>query len=258
MAWKQLVVDVPDDLKDAIAGELAGNGVSGIWETEAPDPGHTRLVIYVDSRSDVPRIEDRIRSIFRRSELTNPSISSGVVEDRDWSEEWKKSYVSFPIGDDFFLIPSWEDVACPEERLPIRIDPGRAFGTGTHETTQLSIEAIERWVDSDELVLDLGSGSGILAIASRLLGARQVVACDGADRGLVFRNRPGASTPGHRRIVRDPDQPAGGSPGSSAEFRVFDSRGDRARRVGGVRRRQTWRLSPFTLLIHESTETGST
>jgi ribosomal protein L11 methyltransferase len=107
-----------------------------------------------------------------------PPIRRSIVEDHDWTEEWRKSYVSFPIGDDFFVIPSWEESKCPEERLPIRIDPGQAFGTGTHETTQLSIEALERWVDEKHVVLDIGTGSGILAIAARLLGANKVLACD--------------------------------------------------------------------------------
>ena len=85
---------------------------------------------------------------------------------------------SFPIGNDFFVIPSWEPTPCPDDRLPIRIDPGQAFGTGTHETTQLTIEALERWVEPTQVVLDIGTGSGILAIASRLLGAREVFGCD--------------------------------------------------------------------------------
>jgi ribosomal protein L11 methyltransferase len=105
-------------------------------------------------------------------------MSRAVVEERDWTEEWKKLYSSFPIGDDFFVIPSWEDCKCPHGRLPIRIDPGQAFGTGTHETTQLTIQALERWVEPEHAVLDVGTGSGILAIASRLLGAKQVFACD--------------------------------------------------------------------------------
>jgi ribosomal protein L11 methyltransferase len=119
-----------------------------------------------------------VRSIFQRSGRQNPPISRAIVEEHDWTGEWKKSYTSFPIGDDFFVIPSWEDCKCPDDRLPIRIDPGQAFGTGTHETTQLTMEALERWVEPSHTVLDLGTGSGILAIASRLLGAKKVLACD--------------------------------------------------------------------------------
>src|SRR5438552_3348092 len=178
MSWTQLTIDVPDDLIDALVGELSEEGVTGVWESHAPESGLTRLVLYFNHRSNLEQIETVIRSIFDRLGRQNPPISRATVEQRDWTEEWKKSYTSFPIGDDFFVIPSWENCECPDERLPIRIDPGQAFGTGTHETTQLTIEALGRWVEPDQVVLDLGTGSGILAIASRLLGAKKVIACD--------------------------------------------------------------------------------
>jgi ribosomal protein L11 methyltransferase len=178
MSWNELSLDVPDDLKDAIIGEISDDGVAGVWEAESSLAGSTRLVLYFSSRSDLDKIEKQIRTIFRRIGGAQPLISRSVVEERDWTEEWKKSYTSFPLGDDFFVIPSWEHSECPDDRLLIRIDPGQAFGTGTHETTQLTVQALERWVEPDHIVLDLGTGSGILAIASRLLGAKAVFACD--------------------------------------------------------------------------------
>ena len=92
----------------------------------------TRLVIYFNIRSNLDTVEDSVRTIFQRADRSNPPISRSIVEDLDWTGEWKKSYTSFPIGDDFFVMPSWEDCKCPDDRLPIRIDPGQAFGTGTH------------------------------------------------------------------------------------------------------------------------------
>ena len=178
MSWNQLTLDVPDELKDAIVGELSSEGVSGVWEEGQPQPGHTRLVVYFSPRSDLKNIENCVSRIFARTGLETPAISRSLVEECDWNEEWKKSYTSFPIGDDFFVIPSWEQTPCPDDRLPIRVDPGQAFGTGTHETTQLTMEALERWVEPTQVVLDIGTGSGILAIASRLLGAREVFGCD--------------------------------------------------------------------------------
>jgi ribosomal protein L11 methyltransferase len=178
MSWNQLTLDVPDDLIDTIVGELSGDGVAGVWERAGAPPGATRLVLYFNSPSNLEKIENVIRSIFHRVQHPSPVISRGVVEEADWTEEWKKSYTSFPIADSFFVIPSWEDSICPGDRLPIRIDPGQAFGTGTHETTQLTMEALERWIEPTQIVLDVGTGSGILAIASRLLGARRVFACD--------------------------------------------------------------------------------
>ena len=178
MSWNQLTLDVPDELKDAIIGELSDDGVSGVWESGEPSPGHTRLILYFGPLSNLEKIESHLRMFFDRAGLQNRSIFWARVDECDWTEEWKKSYRSFPIGDDFFVIPSWEQTTCPADRLPIRIDPGRAFGTGTHETTQLTIEALERWVEPSHVVLDAGTGSGILAIASRLLGARKVFGCD--------------------------------------------------------------------------------
>jgi len=178
MSWHQLTLDVPDDLIDAVVGEVSGDGVAGVWESHVPEPGVTRLVIYFNIRSNLDTVEASVRTIFQRADRSNPPISRSIVEDLDWTGEWKKSYTSFPIGDDFFVMPSWEDCKCPDDRLPIRIDPGQAFGTGTHETTQLTMEALGRWVEPDQTVLDLGTGSGILAIAARLLGAKDVFACD--------------------------------------------------------------------------------
>jgi len=176
--WNQITLEVPDDLKDAVIGELSEDGVAGVWEDVATTAGSTRLIAYFRHRSNIEHVEGRIRDVFDRSAFPFPVISLGVVEECDWTEEWKKSYTSFPIGNNFYLIPSWVNAPCPSDRIPIRIDPGQAFGTGTHETTQLTIEALERWVEPQQLVLDVGTGSGILALAARLLGAKRVVACD--------------------------------------------------------------------------------
>jgi ribosomal protein L11 methyltransferase len=175
--WHKLTLDVPDDLKDAVVGELSECDVAGVWE-DSLDSGAPRLVAYFAQPVDLDFVETRIHEIFERARRKPPIINQSQVEEQDWTEEWKKSYTSFPIGDDFFIIPSWADTDCPEDRLPIRIDPGQAFGTGTHETTQLTMEALQRWVERQHIVLDVGTGSGILAIASRLLGAHRVYACD--------------------------------------------------------------------------------
>src|SRR5437773_4870581 len=178
MSWNQLTVDVPDYLVDAVVGELSGDAVAGVWETESPRPGFARLILYFSSGYDFQKVEHHVRTVISRSGRQHPRISKTVVEECDWTEEWKKSYTSFPLGDDFFVIPSWESPVVPPDRFAIHIDPGQAFGTGTHETTQLTVEALERWVEPHHVILDLGTGSGILAIAARLLGAKEVLACD--------------------------------------------------------------------------------
>jgi ribosomal protein L11 methyltransferase len=178
MSWNQLTLDIPDDLKDAVVGELSAQGATGVWESGEAGPDCIRVIAYFDSAADITRIDDSIRAIFDRVDCPYPRIARGVVADRDWNEEWKKSYASFDIGRRFFVIPSWSGDSSPEGRLPILIDPGQAFGTGTHETTQLTLEALERWVKPDQVVFDLGTGSGILAIACRMLGTASVFAAD--------------------------------------------------------------------------------
>ena len=177
-SWNQVTFDVPDYLADAVIGELSEIGVAGVWENDEPPPGQTRLVVYFSEPIHAEKIEACIRSVFGRERLSNPSILCPTITERDWTEEWRKSYVPFPIGKQFYVIPSWSSAACPDDRLPIHIDPGQAFGTGTHETTQLTMESIERWLEPRHTVLDLGAGSGILAIACRLLGATHVYGCD--------------------------------------------------------------------------------
>lgn len=178
---QQLTIDVPEQLKDAVIGELSELGADGIWESGEPVPSVTRLEIYFNTPVHLEDVEVRIGPIFVRASLAPPRIVIGTVEARDWLGEWKKSYVSFPIARRFYIIPSWSESACPPDRMPIRIDPGQAFGTGTHETTQLTLECLEDFagkLDASGLVADLGTGSGILAIAARLLGCKQVVGFD--------------------------------------------------------------------------------
>jgi len=178
---QQLTIDVPEELKDAVIGELSELGADGFWESGVPSTSTTRLEVYFSHPIRLEDVDSRIRPIFLGSCLPLPRIVIGTVADRDWLGEWKKSYVSFPIGRRFYIIPSWSESACPPDRMPIRIDPGQAFGTGTHETTQLTLECLEDRageVKASGQVLDLGTGSGILVIVARLLGCRSVIGCD--------------------------------------------------------------------------------
>ena len=125
--------------------------------------------------------EGREALLKLKSKLSNDDIfdiSTVNVKDEDWSENWKKYYHSFEVGEKLWITPVWEDEKAPKGRFSIKIDPGMAFGTGTHETTRLCLEALEKYVSLNSKVLDIGTGSGILAMAAVTLGASFAVGVD--------------------------------------------------------------------------------
>ncbi len=99
-------------------------------------------------------------------------------EQRDWVQSARDLLQPMPVGAHFFLVPEWRDDPAPPGRFRIAVNPGMAFGTGVHETTQLCMTALEDYMEAGMAVLDVGTGSGILAEAARLLGAARVWACD--------------------------------------------------------------------------------
>lgn len=100
------------------------------------------------------------------------------IKEDDWANNWKKYFKPFAVGDKIIIRPSWEEYNDDGNKTVLKIDPGHVFGTGTHETTQLCIELIENYLKKDDMVLDIGCGSGILSIASLLLGAKYADAVD--------------------------------------------------------------------------------
>lgn len=100
------------------------------------------------------------------------------IKEEDWANNWKKYFKPFAVGDKIVIRPSWEDYEDDGTKIVLKIDPGHVFGTGTHETTQLCIEFIEKYLKKGDNVVDFGCGSGILSIASLLLGAKHADAVD--------------------------------------------------------------------------------
>ncbi len=106
------------------------------------------------------------------------AIETGGVDDEDWAEYWKKDYKPFRIGKHLVVKPGWEDYEALKGDKVLEIDPGMAFGTGTHETTSLCMELIEEYLKPGDEIIDIGTGSGILAIAACECGASRVLATD--------------------------------------------------------------------------------
>jgi ribosomal protein L11 methyltransferase len=100
------------------------------------------------------------------------------VYEKDWADAWKKYYKPIKLGDKIVVKPTWEEYDKKDGEIVVELDPGMAFGTGTHETTMLCIEALEKYVDKNSLVYDVGCGSGILSIVSAKLGAKKVIGVD--------------------------------------------------------------------------------
>ena len=120
----------------------------------------------------------RLRGMDLGMDLGKLEILEHGVAEEDWTESWKKAFKPFRLGSHMVVKPSWEDYdAQPGDHI-IEIDPGMAFGTGTHETTGMCVELVEKYVRPGDACIDIGTGTGILAIAAAHMGARHVLATD--------------------------------------------------------------------------------
>src|SRR3990172_1489749 len=187
--WLEVSLNVNGELAEAVADVLARfapNGVvveNGVYFKDASDP--------VTSLPDVSvrpslTVDDQLEDTRQRLEEALWYLSSiqplpeavyRSIPDQDWMQAWKKNYRPIPVGEKLIIVPAWME-STDETRIPIRIDPGMAFGTGTHPTTQLCLEMLEKYVQPGENIIDLGCGSGILSIGALKLGAGQVLAMD--------------------------------------------------------------------------------
>lgn len=105
-------------------------------------------------------------------------LSSSQVNEEDWSTAWQKYYHTVRVGENLVVRPQWEEYAPQPQDVVLTLNPGMAFGTGTHDTTRLCMELLEKYITPQDTVLDVGCGSGILAITAALLGAKTIVGCD--------------------------------------------------------------------------------
>ncbi len=202
MQWNRFTIDTTTAAVDLISSMLDDLGVEGIeiedhvplTESETkgmfidilpdpgPDDGTAKVSFYLDTEVNpkelLAQVRDGLEELRMFVEVGAGTISVSRTEDKDWMNNWKEYFKPFTV-DDILIKPTWE--AVPEEhrdKLMIEIDPGTAFGTGTHETTQLCIRQLRKWLKPGDQVLDVGTGSGILAITALKLGASRAFGTD--------------------------------------------------------------------------------
>lgn len=198
-AWLEVSVTVNGEMAEAVAealGRIAHQGVALEYEGPPADPDfppaepissdariRVRAFLPIDSDLDEKRtLVERalwpLQMIARNSGLAVPEAVFAQVAAADWEQQWRAHYKPMRIGRRIVVAPPWETPQLASDAVVVRIDPGQAFGTGTHPTTQLCLAALEDELQPGQRVLDLGCGSGILAIAALLLGAAHASAFD--------------------------------------------------------------------------------
>ncbi|WP_432626572.1 50S ribosomal protein L11 methyltransferase [Brotaphodocola sp.] len=209
MKWTKFTLKTTTEAVDLISSMLDELGIEGIEiednvplseaDTKGmfidilpelpPDDGSAKVSFYLE---DLTNLEDLLRNIEEGlddlSEFVNVgerTISVSETEDKDWINNWKQYFKPFTV-DDILIKPTWEEIP-PEhaDKLLIEIDPGTAFGTGKHETTQLCIRQLDKYIKGGEKVLDVGTGSGILGIAALKLGAAEAFGTDLDENAVV-------------------------------------------------------------------------
>ena len=202
MKWNKFRLKTTTEAEDIVSSMLMDLGIQGVEiedkipltqsdkeqmfvdilpQTEADD-GVAYLSFYLEPEEDKEKILSDVRKeLEEMSAYVNVGeclIEESETEDVDWVNNWKQYFHQFYV-DDVLIIPSWEEVKPEDEdKMIIHIDPGTAFGTGMHETTQLCIRQLKKYVTKDTELLDVGTGSGILSIIALKLGARHAVGTD--------------------------------------------------------------------------------
>ncbi len=205
MKWLEIQVKTTPENEDIITDILYSAGANGLaiedphdieefsrtetdWDFIDPsliDLDFEGILIkaYFSESEDLLETVELIKNNIERVPLSVGNKPYGEViisevDDKDWAENWKKYYKPKEIGEKIVIKPSWESYENLSNRITIELDPGMAFGTGTHETTIMCTEALEKYVSMDSKVYDIGCGSGILSIVAAKLGAKEVVAID--------------------------------------------------------------------------------
>ena len=198
MEWLEVSIDAPDGDTEALCTLLDSLGVEGLviedeadvkrfleecsrfWDAVdneflAARKGVSRVKFYLSADGEGERALEALRLPLKEAGY-QPRCSR--LRDEDWENNWKQYYRPMEVGRQLLILPEWEPVPADTGRVPLRLDPGLIFGTGAHPSTRMCLEAMEDLAPGAKKVLDLGCGSGILAIAALLLGAKSALGCD--------------------------------------------------------------------------------
>ena len=202
MKWNRFTVKTKTEAEDIVISTLAEVGIEGVEiqdkqplteedkaqmfvdiMPEGPaDDGVAYLNFYLEEDADKEAILKDVREALddlkNFMDIGEDTIEESQTEDKDWIDNWKQYFHQFYV-DDILIVPSWEEVKAEDkDKMILHIDPGTAFGTGMHETTQLVILQLKKYVTPDTEMLDVGTGSGILGIVALKLGAKHVLGTD--------------------------------------------------------------------------------
>jgi ribosomal protein L11 methyltransferase len=197
MNWLEVSLTVDGELAEAVADVLARFAPNGVMteqgvkflndEDHGTPAGPIVVRAYLEMDDQIEETRQKLEeSLFYLGMIqTLPAPVYKQIADQNWMEAWKQHYQPIPIGERFIIVPVWLDSPEPE-RIPVKIDPGMAFGTGTHPTTQLCLELIEKSIETLKVsqtfrvlnIIDIGCGSGILSIAALKLGATAALGVD--------------------------------------------------------------------------------
>lgn len=183
MDWIKLTVTTTNEASEAVINLLMENGAGGV-EIDDSDLSQVELATYFQAQAGLvellPELEQKIAQL--REFGLDPgkgTVKLAELDDDSWADVWKKYYHPVRLTRYLTIVPSWESYT-PEtiDEKVIKLDPGRAFGTGTHPTTKLALQALETVVRGGETMIDVGTGSGILSIAAKYFGVGQIAAYD--------------------------------------------------------------------------------